>query len=133
MTHRWSLRHANEQKKGFKFREFVADDVALARAYDDYLQKFPAIFEKELPADSELVLEEGYAAHKVHDLKVLKSICLHLKLALEHAHDRPKKSLNLYLWSHNPSFGKTRLLNFLDEHMMTYRLPDDQVLCGLQK
>ena len=99
LAHTWALDHANEQKQGFTFKEFVADDVALEKAYDVYLQQFPAIFKEKLPADSELVLEDDYAAHKVHDLKVLKSICLHLKLALKYGPNRPHKSLNVYLWS----------------------------------
>ncbi len=122
----WSLDHANEQKKGFKFKPFMEDDKALAQAYKAYLKEFPAIFKTHLRAGSKLVLERDYAAHKKHDLGVLKDICLHLKIALKYGHNRPLKSLNVYLWSFNPSFGKTRLLNFLDEHMMTYSLPDDQ-------
>jgi len=122
----WSLDHANEQKKGFRFKGFIEDDKALEQAYTAYLQDFPTIFKTHLRAGSKLVLERDYDAHIKHDLEVLKAICLHLKVALKYGHDRPLKSLNIYLWSYNPSFGKTRLLNFLDDHMMAYRLPDDQ-------
>ena len=126
LAHTWALDHENEKKKGFGFKGFVYDDVALATAYRAYLKRFPAIFERELPVDSDLVLEKDYADHVGHDLKVLRSLCLHLQIALDKGYNRPHKSLNIYLWSYNPSFGKTRLLNFLDKHMMTYRLPDDQ-------
>ena len=126
LAHTWSLEYANAKKQGFEFKSFVGDDRALERAYKAYLKEFPAIFERELPLDSDLVLEDDYAKHMAHDLKVLRSLCMHLQLALDKGHNRPLKSLNIYLWSRNPSFGKTRLLNFLDDHMMTYRLPDDQ-------
>lgn len=126
LAHTWGLDHANAQKQGFRFREFVADNRALARAYGDYLRQFPAIFERKLPTRSKLVLEADFACHRENDLGVIRALCVHLKIALEKGPNRPLKSLNVYIWSRNPSFGKTRLLNFLDEHMMTYRLPDDQ-------
>ena len=126
LAHTWSLDYANARKKGFRFKQFVDDDRALARAYAAYLKEFPAIFERELPERSKLVLEADYARHKAHDLEVLRALCIHLQIALNKGHKRPLKSLNVYIWSRNPSFGKTRLLNFLDDHMMTYRLPDDQ-------
>ena len=126
LAHTWSLDYANAQKQGFRFKKFVHDDRTLERAYVAYLKEFPAIFEKELPERSKLVLELNYAAHKAHDLEVLRALCTHLQIALNKGYKRPLKSLNVYIWSRNPSFGKTRLLNFLDDHMMTYRLPDDQ-------
>ncbi len=122
----WSLEHANEKKQGFTFKAFMEDDKALEQAYETYLKEFPAIFKENLPEFSQLVLEPDYADHKVHDLEVLRKLCGMLKIAMKYRHNRPLKSLNVYLWSRNPSFGKTRLLNFLDRHMMTYRLPDDQ-------
>ena len=126
LAHTWGLDYANAKKQGFKFKEFVGDNRALERAYGAYLKQFPDIFKWRLPERSKLVLEADYARHKEHDLEVLRALCLHLKIALDMGAERPLKSLNVYLWSRNPSFGKTRLLNFLDEHMMTYRLPDDQ-------
>ena len=126
LAHTWALDHANEQKQGFKFKGFMKDDKALEQAYEAYLKEFPVIFEKNLPKRSKLVLEQDYAAHKAHDLEVIKALCTYLQEALNKGYNRPLKSLNVYLWSFNPSFGKTRLLNFLDDHMMTYRLPDDQ-------
>ena len=126
LAHTWSLDYANEQKQGFAFKDFVEDEDALAQEYEAYLAEFPSIFKKYLPLDSDLVLEADYASHKEKDIAALKSIMIHLKLALGKGYNRPLKSLNIYLWSRNPSFGKTRLLNFLDQHMMTYRLPDDQ-------
>ena len=126
LAHTWGLEYANAKKQGFEFKSFVGDDKELERTYRAYLKEFPAIFERELPVDSDLVLEGDYAKHMAHDLRVLKSLCIHLKLALDKGYNRPLKSLNIYLWSSNPSFGKTRLLNFLDDHMMAYRLPDDQ-------
>lgn len=126
LAHTWALDYSNEQKQGFAFKSFVEDKKALEKAYNDYLRTFPETFKENLPIDSNLTLETDYAAHKAHDLQVLRSICIHLGVALKYGSNRPLKSLNLYLWSRNPSFGKTRLLNFLDDHMMTYRLPDDQ-------
>ena len=126
LAHTWSLDYANEQKQGFAFKDFVVNESALAKEYEAYLAEFPAIFKKNLPPRSKIALEADYADHKVHDLEMIRGICTHLKLALEKGYNRPLKSLNIYLWSRNPSFGKTRLLNFLDQHMMTYRLPDDQ-------
>ena len=104
----------------------MGDDRKLGQAYKEYLKEFPAIFKKELPNRSKLVLEDDYASHKKNDIEVLKAVCGYISEALDKGHNRPLKSLNIYLWSRNPSFGKTRLLNFLDDHMMTYRLPDDQ-------
>ena len=126
LAHTWSLEYANARKQGFRFKQFVEDDKALESAYMRYLKEFPVIFERKLPERSKLVLEDDYAAHRANDLEVLRALCIHLQIALNKGYRRPLKSLNIYLWSRNPSFGKTRLLNFLDEHMMTYRLPDDQ-------
>ena len=126
LAYTWGLEYTNAKKQGFEFKGFVDNNRAMERAYRAYLKEFPVIFERELPVDSDLVLEPDYASHMAHDLKVLRSLCIHLQIALEKGPIRPLKSLNVYLWSRNPSFGKTRLLNFLDEHMMTYRLPDDQ-------
>ena len=126
LAHTWSLEYKNAQKKGFKFKAFLENDGALMRAYEKYLRVFPAIFKKLLPEGSKLVLEKDYAKHKEHDLEVLRDLYIHIKIAIKYGYNRPLKSLNIYLWSRNPSFGKTRLLNFLDRHMMTYRLPDDQ-------
>ena len=126
LAHTWALDYANEHKKGFNFRDFIRDDVALARAYDAYLRVFPVIFRRHLPEYSKIVLEDDYASHQENDLEVVRKLCGMLKIALEEGHKRPLKSLNVYIWSRNPSFGKTRLLNFLDAHMMAYRLPDDQ-------
>ena len=126
LAYTWGLEYANAKKQGFGFKGFVDDNRAMERAYRAYLKEFPVIFERELPVDSDLVLEPDYASHMAHDLKVLRSLFIHLRIALDKGPIRPLKSLNIYIWSRNPSFGKTRLLNFLDEHMMTYRLPDDQ-------
>ena len=126
LAHTWSLEYANARKQGFRFKQFVHDDRALESAYVAYLKKFPAIFESKLPERSKLVLEDDYATHRANDLEVLRALCVHLQIALNKGYRRPLKSLNIYLWSRNPSFGKTRLLSFLDDHMMTYRLPDDQ-------
>ena len=126
LAHVWGLDYANEQKRGFHFKEFVHNDRALERAYDAYLREFPAIFEKNRPKFNTIVLEQDYAQHKANDLGVVRKLCGILEIALKHGHERPLKALNVYLWSRNPSFGKTRLLNYLDDHLMAYRLPDDQ-------
>lgn len=132
LAHRWALKHSNENKRGFRIKEFVSNNAALERAYNVYLKEFPEIFEKYLPGDSPIVLERDFVRHKAHDLKVIASLCHHLNTALKYGHKRPLKELNVYLWSRHPSFGKTRLLNFLDDHMMTYRLPDDQYYVNYQ-
>ena len=126
LAHTWALDYANEQKKGFRIRPLVQDDRALAQAYTAYLKLFPEIFARNLPERSKLVLEADYSYHQDSDLEVVRALCEHLQMALEYGPNRPLKSLNVYIWSRNPSFGKTRLLNFLDDHMVTYRLPDDQ-------
>lgn len=126
LAYTWALDYSNKRKQGFELRSFVYSNAALARAYEAYLKDFPAIFMSHLPSRSGLLLEDDYANHRENDLEVLRAICQYLEEALAKGPNRTLKSLNLYLWSRNPSFGKTRLLNFLDAHMMTYRLPDDQ-------
>lgn len=126
LAYTWALEHANERKQGFMFKNFVNDKAAIEEAYDNYLRVFPAIFKRYQPKRSKIVLESDYADHKYDDLEVLQALCVYLQEALDKGPNRPLKSLNIHLWSNNPSFGKTRLLNFLDKTMMTYRLPDDQ-------
>lgn len=126
LAHIWGLDYANKKKRGFKFKEFVHNDRALERAYDAYLREFPGIFEQHRPERSKIILEDDYARHKANDLEAVRALVVHMKTALKYGPKRPLKSLNVYLWSRNPSFGKTRLLNYLDDHMMAYRLPDDQ-------
>ena len=120
------LEERNKQKRGFEFQEFVNDKKTICDAYKDYLKEFPAIFEANLPEYSELKLENDYDCYVEHDLEVLDKIIGVFKIAKEYAYKRPHKSLNLYIWSYNPSFGKTRLLNFLNNSMVAYKLPDDQ-------
>lgn len=122
----WYLDVQNEAKTGFKFREWVKSPRVLRQHYRSYLSSFPSIFEEHLPKNSELRLESDYADHAEVDMKVLKLVVDQIEEALKFGPKRPHKSLNLYLWSKAPSFGKTRLLDFLDSHLMAYRLPDDQ-------
>jgi len=126
LAHTWHLDYANEQKRGFRFREFVDNKKELARAYRGYLRTYPAVFKKYQEDESKLTLEKDFNKYASDDLKVLRTVIVILKNAVKYGHARPHKSLNLYIWSKNPSFGKTRLLNYLDDHMMAYRLPDDQ-------
>ena len=126
LAYTWYLDTTNQKKRGFHFKEFVHNDRALERAYDAYLREFPAIFQQNQPGRSKIILEADYDQHKANDLEAIRALVVHLQIALKHGHERPLKALNVYLWSRNPSFGKTRLLNFLDKHMMAYRLPDDQ-------
>lgn len=126
LEYTWKLNERNVHKKGFQFASFIDSPSELLKSYQAYLKEFPALFEKHLPKDSDLVLEDDFATHQVHDLEVLRRITIHLKIAQKFGHKRPHKSLNLYLWSKNPSFGKTRLLDTLNASMIAYRLPDDQ-------
>jgi len=126
LAHTWHLDHANEQKRGFRFKDFVSNKKELARAYRGYLRDYKVIFEKYKTTKSELVLESDFDQYASDDLEVLDAIIAILKDAVKYGSRRPRKSLNLYLWSKNPSFGKTRLLEYLDNHMMAYSLPDDQ-------
>ena len=122
----WYLDYCNERKLGFDYQDFIDDDQLLRRHYEVYLGEFPKIFKEELPKYSELVLEEDYDQHAEHDLAVLKKIVGVLKEAQQHGPHRPHKTLNLHIWSKSPSFGKTRLMDYLNAHMMAYRLPEDQ-------
>ena len=122
----WHLDALNKQKVGFKFYDWVSDPKKLSKEYRAYLKDFPEIFKNSLPEYSDLVLEDNYNKYEAHDLKVVNLVVGVLNLAMQYGPNRPHKYLNLYLWSRNPSFGKTRLLEFLDDHLMAYRLPDDQ-------
>ena len=126
LAHTWNLKYRNSRKTGFKFYDWVKSEHALKQHYKVYLGDFPSIFAANLPADSKLKLEEDYAGHVDHDIAQIGLIVRRLEEAIKYGHKRPHKSLNLYLWSLAPSFGKTRLLRFLDDHLMAYRLPDDQ-------
>ena len=126
LAYTWHLEALNASKVGFRLHPWVDNPKELQRRYKAYLEAFPRLFAQHKPQDSKLVLEKDYAAHADHDLEVLRLSINRLKEALQHGPHRPHKSLNLYIWSKAPSFGKTRLLRFLDNHMMAYRLPDDQ-------
>ena len=126
LAHTWNLKYRNSRKTGFKFYDWVKSEHALKQHYKTYLDEFPSIFEKHLPKNSELKLEDDYTNHVEEDMKVLGVVVDQIEESIKHGHKRPHKSLNLYLWSLAPSFGKTRLLRFLDDHLMAYRLPDDQ-------
>jgi hypothetical protein len=126
----WHLDYINDHKKGFRAKEeFTQDPTLLREAYRTYLEEFPAIFGEYKPKtknNEPVVLEQDYNKHEKHDLDVLEEIIFQLNIAIEYGSNRPLKSLNLYLWSKAPSFGKTRLLNFLNNNLMAYRLPDNQ-------
>ena len=126
LAHTWNLNYRNSRKKGFEFKPWVEDEEKLTEHYKAYLREFPEIFRENQPPKGALVLERDYDKHEANDLKVLKDIVDVLKLAIKYGSHRPHKYLNLYLWSKHPSFGKTRLLKFLDDYLMAYRLPDDQ-------
>ena len=126
LAYTWYLDAQNEKKIGFEFKEWVKDKTQLKEKYREYLKEFPAIFQKHLPVYSELELEGDYDQHEAHDLDTLEKVVGVLNNAMLYGSKRPHKSLNLYLWSKHPSFGKTRLLEFLDRQLMAYRLPDDQ-------
>lgn len=126
LAHTWYLDHANEAKQGFGFSPFIYSKEGIKDAYMAYLKDFPSIFAANLPERSSLKLERDYNSHASHDLDALEDIVAVLAIAKKYGFNRPHKSLNLYLWSTKPSFGKTRLLDFLDARMMAYRLPDDQ-------
>ena len=126
LAYTWYLDAQNEKKIGFEFKEWVTDKTQLKEKYREYLKEFPDIFKANLPKDSKLILEDDYDQYEAHDLETLGLVVRRLQDAIEHGSKRPHKSLNLYLWSKHPSFGKTRLLEFLDRQLMAYRLPDDQ-------
>ena len=128
LAYTWNLEAQNEKKRGFDFQEFVDNEERLMEAYRTYLKEFPVIFkkEKEKTTKSTLTLEPDFDQYEDHELEVLDTVKEILKDAIKYGSNRPHKSLNLYLWSRAPSFGKTTLLDFLDSHMMAYRLPDDQ-------
>jgi len=122
----WRFDHRNSKKKGFDFAPFMQSPSKLSEAYREYLRDFPVIFKENLPIKSTLQLERDYDKHEAHDLQVLDTVRVVLGEALKYGHERPHKSLNLFLWSSMPSFGKSRLLKFLGDRLMAYRLPDDQ-------
>ena len=130
LSYTWHLQHKNAQKTGFGFVNWIDDEKRLREEYANYLRQYPAIFEehKEKTKDKnkELQLEQEYDQYTDHDLLMLEEIVSVFKKALKYGSRRPHKTLNLFIWSAAPSFGKTRLLKFLDAHMMAYRLPDDQ-------
>ncbi len=126
LANTWHLDKMNEMKRGYSIAEFVKDDKKLREAYRVYLEEYRDIFYKYKPKDYEIELEPDYKDHADHDLSVVNKIVRKLEEAMEYGSNRPHKTLNLYIWSSKPSFGKTRLLDFLDEHTMAYRLPDDQ-------
>jgi hypothetical protein len=126
LANTWHLDHANEQKQGFNIAPWASDPYELSKAYRTYLKAFPDTFKHHLPAYSDLTLEYDYDRHEAHDLEVVLKVAGILALAQKDGPHRPHKAPNLYLWSRAPSFGKTRLLRFLDANLMAYRLPDDQ-------
>ena len=122
----WRFDNRNSKKKGFTFAVFMSNPRELLAAYRGYLKEFPIIFKEKLPKNSTLKLERDYDQHAEHDLEVVRIVADQLTDALKLGHARPHKSLNLFLWSVMPSFGKSRLLKFLGDRLMAYRLPDDQ-------
>ena len=126
LANTWHLDKMNELKRGFRIVEFVKDDKKLEEAYREYLNEFEEIFYKYRPKRSYLELEADFKEYIDHDLRMIKEITAALEEAMEYGPNRPHKSPNIFIWSTKPSFGKTRLLDFLDEHTMAYRLPDDQ-------
>jgi len=122
----WYLGAKNAAKQGFSYEDFVHCATGLKKAYMIYLEEYPQLFELNRRRNSKIVLEADYADHATHELDVLRVIIEQLGDAIEYDSKRLHKSLNLYLWSRAPSFGKTRLLRFLDASFMAYRLPDDQ-------
>jgi len=126
LAYTWHLDAKNEAKQGFSYEDFVHCATGLEKAYMIYLEEYPQLFELNRRRNSKIVLEADFKDHAKHDLDVLRMIIEQLGDVTECDSKRLHKSLNLYLWSSAPSFGKTRLLRFLDASFMTYRLPDDQ-------
>lgn len=122
----WYLDAKNESKQGVEFQAWIGDKKETKLQYKQYLIEYPAIFKKHLPRLSELRLEADYDKHTESDLGVIRKLVTVIKEAIKYRSKRPLKALNVHLWSSTPSFGKTRLLNFLDDNFMSYRLPDDQ-------
>ena len=126
LAYTWYLDYQNAHKTGIEFQPWMEDKKELRNQYQLYLVEYPKIFKKNLPKLNKMTLEEDYNEHAVHDLGVISKVVTMIKEAIKYGSKRPLKALNLYIWSATPSFGKTRLLNFLDKHFMSYRLPDDQ-------
>lgn len=126
LAHTWNLAERNKHKEGFEFADFMNEPDKLRGEYEAYLNVYPSIFAKHKKLYSGVGLEPDFKDHAAHDLSVLKKIVHQLREAKEYGSNRPHKCLNLFIWSRSPSFGKTRLMDFLDAHMMAYRLPDDQ-------
>ena len=128
VEHAWRFSYQNSLKKGFEFEKFVYDKDALEKKYKEYLREFEPIFYANLEEDSGITLEDDFdsEAYVTHDLENLRCIRKHLDKAKELKWERPRKSVNLFIWSEAPSFGKTRLLHFLKDTLPSYRLPDDQ-------
>ena len=133
LAHTWSLDYRNEQKKGFKYADWCWNEKKnevkvkeLREEYVKYLNVYPKIFEKYLIKEYDYKLETDYADHIDEEVEALRVIMTLLYAIRKYGPHRPKKSLNLFLWSQKPSFGKTRLLNFLNDNCSAYRLPDDQ-------
>jgi len=122
----WKQAHKNNLKKGIYFHPWVDDKNRILKEYKLYLSKFGDIFKLWRQKNDEVDLEPDFDQYVTHDLKVLRIIIDQIKEGVRCGHARPHKSLNLYLWSENPSFGKTRLLTFLNDNMRAYRLPSDQ-------
>jgi len=126
IEHTWKLKHRNAAKRGFAFKDWVDNKELMEEAYRGYLKAFKGIFEENREPDSDLMLEGDFDQYVSDDLEVLRRVIMHLKIAHEYGHKRPHKYLNLFLWSKAPSFGKTRLLDFINDNMVAYRLPNDQ-------
>ena len=126
LEHAWKFSHRNSRKLGFTVLPFVFDKCLLKDRYVDYLRRYPSIFEKWLPKGTSYHLEKDFDSHVEHELYVIRTVANTLVDAIKYKWARPHKSLNLYIWSRKPSFGKTRLMNFLCDNLVAYRLPDDQ-------
>jgi hypothetical protein len=126
---KWKIKRLAFLKQGIKFYDWVDDQAELKSQYNRYLEEFPEIFVSCLTRRSGKTLsdlETDYKKHADNDLKNLLLIKDSLLEAQRLESNRPRKSLNLYIWSTKPSFGKTRLLEAIENRMVTYRLPEDQ-------
>ena len=122
----YRVEYVNGRKKGIEARDFAKDPEQLRQVYKYYLREFPKVFINNRKRRNIRALEKDYDQHIEHDLAQMGVILDTLEEAEKYGPDRPRKSMNLHIWSKLPGFGKTRLVEFLEEITMVFGLPEDK-------
>ena len=117
---------ANSKKTTLKLNSWVSDKAELTKHYVAYLKEYPQIFKENLKNHQEAELEPDYDKHIEHDVEVMNAIFWHLNMAIEYGHKKPHKTQQLFIKG-AVGFGKTRLLDALERHFVSYRLPEHQL------